>query len=277
MPLVRLGTTSWSLQPKDPQDLVRRVELAGLTGTQLALSPVVTQRDVWADTIPILLDAGISVLGGMMQPVGEDYTSIESIARTGGVRPDHTWSANEAMARAMAVLAHRAHIDIITMHAGFIPSDVNDPERSVMLNRIKLLVKIFADQGVRLALETGQESASALSQVLEEIDHPMLGINFDPANMLLYGSGDPMEAMALLAPSILSVHMKDAVASGQSGVWGKEMPLGEGDVDWNAFHALAASLPQEMDAVIEREGGDQRIEDIVGAAHLVKGHIACMG
>ena len=272
MPLARLGTTSWSLRPRDPVDLVRLVHETGLEALQLGLSPVVSDRDCWGATIPALIEADITLLAGMLSPVQEDYSTIARIKETGGVLPDATWSANEAMARAMAVLAENAGIGLVTMHAGFVPDDADDCKRPVMVQRLRMLTDIFAKEGVRLALETGQESASTLAAVLDEIDRPALGVNFDPANMLLYGSGDPIEAMEVLAPRIMALHLKDATPSPAAGVWGTETPLGEGDVDWDAFFAIARSLPHEVDAIIEREGGDRRVEEIRSAVDFVRAH-----
>lgn len=274
MPLSRLGTTSWSLRPNDPANLVQLIHDTGLDAVQLGLSPVVTDRAVWADTVPRLLESQITLLSGMMMPVGEDYTTLESIRETGGVRPDGTWPANEAMARAMAVLASNAGIGMVTMHAGCIPASSDDPEHAIMLRRLRVLADVFHREGVQLAFETGQESAASLLEVLNALNHPAVGINFDPANMLLYGSGDPIEAMQLLSPHIMGLHLKDAVPSHEPDTWGTEMPLGQGAVDWDAFFAIAHDLPRSVDAVIEREGGDQRVEEIRMGVDFVRTHFA---
>ncbi|MDP7070414.1 MAG: sugar phosphate isomerase/epimerase family protein [Phycisphaerales bacterium] len=272
MALARLGTTSWSLKPRDPADLVRLLHATGLDAVQIGLSPVVSDLQAWGETVPRLIEGGITILSGMMQPVEEDYSTIARIRDTGGIRRDATWPANEAMARAMAVLAENAGIGLVTMHAGFIPEDAGDPLRAIMAARLRTLNDIFEAEGVRLALETGQESATALLEALDEVDRPNLGVNFDPANMLLYGSGDPIEAMERLAPRIVSLHLKDALASGDSEAWGTETPLGAGQVDWDAFFAIARDLPNEVDAIIEREGGDRRVEEIRLAVDFVRAH-----
>tara|TARA_Y100000589_G_scaffold299925_1_gene309704 strand:+ start:1998 stop:2813 length:816 start_codon:yes stop_codon:yes gene_type:complete len=264
---------SWSLQPDSPEDLVKRLELTGLNRAQIALSPAVSDRDRWGNLIPVLLESGKSIASGMMAPVGEDYSTLESIARTGGIRPSATWPANEAMARAMAVLAGKAGIDLVTLHAGFLPHDPEDPERSSMVSRLRLLGSIFADQGCRLGFETGQESASTLLEVLEEIGHPSIGVNFDPANMILYGMGDPVEAVDVLSDHILQIHIKDAVASKVPGEWGSEVAAGSGEVDWPRFLAAVQSLDQNVEAIIEREAGSQRVDDVHGAVNLVREHV----
>jgi sugar phosphate isomerase/epimerase len=273
MPLARLGTCSWSLGPDNPADLVRLIHATGLDAVQLGLSPVVTDLAGWATLVPRLIEADITLLSGMMAPIGEDYSTLETIAKTGGIRPDGTWSANEAMARSIAVIAENGGIGMITMHAGFIPEDAADPERAVMIGRLQTLADIFAGEGLCLALETGQESAEVLLGVLAEVDRERVGVNFDPANMVLYGAGDPIEAMEMLSPHIVQVHLKDALASAREGRWGTETPLGQGDVDWNAFFQLARDLPREVDAIIEREGGDNPVGEIRAGVDFVRTHL----
>ena len=99
---MRLAVCSWSLQPTDPEDLVQKVRACGLDRVQLALSPVVRAPDVWGLVFEVLQDADIAVESGMMETVGEDYSSLESIAQTGGLRPDEHWEANLEHAQAVA-------------------------------------------------------------------------------------------------------------------------------------------------------------------------------
>jgi sugar phosphate isomerase/epimerase len=273
MPLARLGTCSWSLRPDNPADLVRLIHATGLDAIQVGLSPIVTAPAGWATLIPRLIEADITLLSGMMAPVGEDYSTLETIAETGGIRPDGTWPSNEAMARTIAVMAENAGIGMMTMHAGFLPEDPSDPVRAAMVERLRTLADIFAAEGLCLALETGQESATVLLDVLTEIDRDRVGINFDPANMVLYGSGDPIEAMETLAPHIFQVHLKDAMPPAREGRWGSQTPLGQGAVDWEAFFRIAASLPREVDAIIEREGGDNPVGEIRLAVDFVRTHL----
>lgn len=273
MPISALGVCSWSLQPESPEDLVKRLELTGLNRTQLALTPAVSDRDRWGGVIAAVVEAGMSIASGMMAPVGEDYTTLDSIARTGGIRPSTTWPANEAMARAMAVLAGRSGIELITLHAGFLPHDPDDPDRASMVSRLRLLGSIFSEQGCRLGFETGQESAATLLEVLDEIGHPGIGVNFDPANMILYGMGDPVEAVAVLEDHILQIHIKDATAASAPGEWGAEVPVGEGEVDWPGFLKAVQSLDRDVEAIIEREAGSNRVDDIRAAVQVVRSHV----
>ena len=265
MPIHRIATCSWSLQPADPASLVHQLQQTGLKAVQLALTPLVQNPATWSDTFDRLGGAGIEVLSGMMEPLDEDYSSLEAIARSGGVRPDATWDGNKEMAHAIADCAAAASIGLVTLHAGFIPKNSNDPERGVMLDRLGEVVDVFADRDVQVAFETGQETAATLLEVLGMLDRDHLGVNFDPANMILYGKGDPIESLQALAAHVMQVHIKDAVPAETPGTWGTEMPAGTGAVDWPAFLSIVEGLERPIDLVIEREGGDRRVEDIKSA------------
>ena len=267
----RLGVCSWSLRPTSDVDLTTRLKALGVGAVQLALDPVLESPDDFGTAIPRLRDAGIRIASGMLEAVGEDYSTLESIARTGGVRPDEHWPATRARAERVAALAGREGIPLVTMHAGFIPHDAADPGRAVVLDRLRTIADLFATAGVRLGLETGQESAATLIAALEALDHPNVGVNFDPANMILYGMGDPIEAIRLLAPRVVQVHAKDALPTETPGTWGREMPLGQGAVDWASFMPEVLGLVPAVDVVIEREGGDDRSGDIALARRFLLG------
>lgn len=262
----RIGVCSWSLQPKSPQDLLQSLAATGLRAVQLALDPIRTGAWNEAETRSAL--KGIEVLSGMMGTKGEDYSTPDSIRRTGGVRPDATWPDNLAAAKANAALAHRLGITLVTFHAGFLPHDHNDPERARMISRLREIADIFAHSGIRIALETGQESADTLLEVLHDL--PTVGVNFDPANIILYGMGDPVGAVKKLSPRIVQFHIKDALPAKHPGQWGEEVVVGTGagGVRWPDFFRAAAAIPGNF--IIEREAGNNRIGDIISAREFLE-------
>ncbi|MFN9786499.1 MAG: sugar phosphate isomerase/epimerase family protein [Planctomycetia bacterium] len=266
-----LGACSWSLQPTSAADLAEKLAACGVAWTQLALTPLREGRLDAGATLRELERRGIRVRSGMVQTIGEDYTSLKTIERTGGVRPDEHWLDNRANLEAEARLARQLGLKLVTLHAGFLPHE-RGSERSKLLERLRTLVDIHAAQGVRVGFETGQESAATLLDVLDELGRPAAGVNFDPANMILYGMGDPVAALRLLWPHVLQVHIKDARAAKKRGAWGEETPAGEGEVDWEAFFAILAEKLPKVDCMIEREMGDARVRDIATAARLVRAH-----
>jgi L-ribulose-5-phosphate 3-epimerase len=258
----RLGLCSWSLHPKNVDELIAKVREIGLPSVQLGLDVLAENREGWRDAILKLRDAGITVLSGMMTCVGEDYTTIDSIHRTGGVVPDATWPQTLSNMQRAAAVAANAGLTLVTTHAGFIPNDEFDYTFAKVVKRIGQLAAYFQDYGIQLGLETGQERASTLHVFLEYVSEFDIGVNFDPANMLLYGSGDPIEALRLLVPFVKQVHVKDATRSPKPGVWGDEVPVGTGEVDWKAFFKVLRDGDFDGDLIIEREAGDNRVGDI---------------
>ena len=201
--------------------------------------------------------------------VGEDYSTIERIKQTGGVMPDTTWPATIKKMRAAAPLARQLGIKLVTFHAGFIPHDPLCESFAKGVSRVKEVAATFSLEGIAVALETGQEPADALSAFLKHFDAKDLGVNFDPANMLLYGSGEPIAALGKLIPHVLQVHIKDAVASPSPGEWGREVPAGTGEVDWPGFFETLKSNNYSGALVVEREAGESRIADVRTARDLV--------
>ena len=108
----RIGVCSWSLGPARPRELVRALRRVEIRSVQLALGPVIQEPTVWGSAIGELRREGIEIVSGMMAMDGEDYSSLESIARTGGVRLDGTWPANLAHAKAVASLAADEGLDL---------------------------------------------------------------------------------------------------------------------------------------------------------------------
>lgn len=270
----RVGVCSWSLQPKSPKALAERLGAIGATGVQLALGPMRTGAWSVAGTTAALRDAGITILSGMMATEGEDYSTLDTIRQTGGVRPDAHWNMNKRIAETDADIAAELGLSLVTFHAGFIPHDEADPERGVLMDRLREVIDLFADRGVRVGFETGQETAHTLERALDQLQRPTAGVNFDPANMILYGMGDPIEAIRTLGPRIVQAHVKDAVPTETPGTWGAEMAAGSGAVDWQRFFDSIAALPQRVDLLVEREAGGARAGDIDVALKLISKYAA---
>jgi len=261
----QIGICSWSLRPESPEALVLDTQACGLSAVQLALKPLVEDSS-WRQCQSILSDSGVSILSGMLEPVGEDYSTLETIAKTGGVRQDSLWPQTLVRTKRSAQLASELEISLVTFHAGFLPHEASH-DRTKMVDRLREIADIFEANDITIAFETGQENAENLSGVLEELSHPNIGVNFDPANMILYGQGDPVDAIKRLEPWVRQVHIKDAIATEVQGTWGSEVVVGTGDVDWDSF---LASVPHGIDLIIEREAGESRIGDIQSAVAFLK-------
>lgn len=266
----RLAVCSWSLQPTDPQDLVTKLQATGIQRVQLALDPLRESPNVWGEAPALFQRKGITIVSGMFGCVGEDYTTLESIQATGGIAPDSTWAQNRKNIQATAVLAQKLGLKLITFHAGFLPHEEKDPRSAGLRQRLIEIADVFAARNIMLALETGQETAAVLLDFLQKLTRPNVGVNFDPANMILYDKGNPIAALRTLGPWIRQVHVKDARRTKAPGTWGEEVAAGTGEVDWRAFFAALDQVGFKGDLCIEREAGNQRVADIRAARELVE-------
>lgn len=267
----RLAVCSWSLQPASPQELVERVRQTGLTRVQLALDPLRENPGLWRDLPALAGRAGLVFVSGMVGCVGEDYTTMESIRRTGGIVPDGTWEENFRRIRESARVARELHLPLVTFHAGFMPHDRASAAYATLQDRLRLVAGVFEERDIALGLETGQETADELAGFLTDLGCDNVGVNFDPANMILYDKGDPLLALERLAPFLRQCHIKDARRTKVPGTWGEEVPVGQGEVDWAAFFRVLDRLRFSGDCCVEREAGNQRARDVQTAReHLAR-------
>src|ERR1700757_318624 len=117
----RLAVCSWSLQPTDPFNLIQQLESIGIQRVQIALDPLRERPSVWGVLPALCAKHNITIVSGMFGTVGEDYTTLESIKRTGGVVPDATWDENWRNIQTVAEIAQRLGLKLVTLHAGFLP------------------------------------------------------------------------------------------------------------------------------------------------------------
>ncbi|HOK77667.1 MAG TPA: sugar phosphate isomerase/epimerase family protein [Verrucomicrobiota bacterium] len=267
----RLGVCSWSLQPESADDLLGKLAQTGISKIQIALDPIrENKRGAWTDFAKKCASQNVKCVSGMFATVGEDYSTLESIKRTGGVVPDHTWEENWRNIQADLELAAQLGLPLVTFHAGFLPHDENDPQYRKLQDRIRRIAELFAKRGITLTFETGQETAETLRGFLEKLNCPGVGVNLDPANMILYDKGNPIDALRVLGPWIRQCHMKDARRTKVPGTWGEEVVLGTGEVDWPAFLSGLGKLGFAGYLCIEREAGNQRVADIRTAKEFLE-------
>ena len=267
----RLGVCSWSLQPTSADDLLAKLATTGVTRLQIALDPIrENAKGAWSDFAGLCARKGVTCVSGMISTVGEDYTTLESIKKTGGVVPDATWPETWKNLQADAELAQRMGLTLVTFHAGFLPHEESDSSFAKLLARLRQIADLFAAKKMTVGLETGQEEAGTLAAFLKKLDRANVGVNFDPANMILYDKGDPVAALRTLGPWVKQCHLKDASRTKTPGTWGEEVRLGTGQVDWKGFFRALDAAGFTGDLCIEREAGSQRAADIRAAREYVE-------
>ncbi len=264
----RLAVCSWSLHPATPEELIDKLQEIGLAKIQLHLDPL-RENPAWKDAAKKIEDAGMSLVGGMFTSVGEDYSSLESIRRTGGLVPDATWPQTWANIQGTLPIARSLGLDYVMFHAGFLPEDESEADYEKVLKRVQQVADAWASVGVTLGMETGQEHADTLLKFLAAVDRPNVGINFDPANMILYDKDEPIDALTKLVPYVKQTHIKDAIRTRTPGQWGTEVEVGKGEVYWEGFFRELSQAGYNGYFAIEREAGDQRVADIRTAKDFV--------
>ena len=263
----RIGVCSWSWRlPLD--EVAVQMEKSGVKGVHLALGPFISPdgRHGAAEDVETLARIKDKIARGewtlmstMVGMVGEDYSTLDSIRRTGGIVPDRNWEANRRIVTRGARLTQELGCKYMSTHAGFL--DASNPKAfATFLSRIVWMRDECRKYGVTLILESGQETAEDLAAFMPRV--PGVYVNFDPANMILYGKGRPLDAVKVLAPWIRQIHVKDAKATKVPGTWGEETPWGEGEVGGKAFLAELEKIGFKGNYVVEREGGKCRADDI---------------
>jgi sugar phosphate isomerase/epimerase len=272
MSTATIGVCSWSLQVRSVPELKKLMGEVGAAATQIALGdPNHASWKEGADLVKALRAAHLELTGAMIGYPGEDYTTPQSIKETGGFASPATRKERlEIFKRAVDQTAD-LELEILASHAGFIPPS-DDPARGSFLDCLGEAAEYAASRGVVFAMETGQETAELLRRTLDEMSIDSLKVNFDPANMILYNMGDPIQAVKILGPDIVHVHVKDAKPPAVKGAWGEEVPLGEGDVGMAAFLEALAAVDYYGPFVVEREVGSQaeRVADVKGGITLLR-------
>ena len=205
---------------------------------------------------------------------GEDYADIPTVRRTVGFIPPETRGLRERRTCEVSDFAAALGVGSVACHIGFVPEDETDPDYRAVREMVRRICDYAAARSQVFALETGQEPAKVLLRFIEDVHRPNLRINFDPANMILYGTGDPIEALRLLGPLVTSVHAKDGdwPPRGCPGALGRERPLGQGSVGIERLIATLREIGFRGPLNVEREASDPeaRLRDMRAGVELLR-------
>jgi len=205
---------------------------------------------------------------------GESYADISATRSTVGLVPEEHRKERIDEFKLISNFALMLGIDVVGMHLGFIPIESQSEMYDGLVGVMKHLCEFCHGKSQSIYLETGQETVATLLAFLRDVDAENLFVNFDPANMILYGVGEPLPALQQLGPYVRSVHCKDAKWSDLPGeTWGTEVPLGEGDVGVRAFLQLLHDIGYSGPLTIEREiphECDRQVREVRDGIELLK-------
>ena len=267
-----IGLVFWALP--DAAETLAKVRQLGVRAGQLGVSEDLVlsgQADAWTRAIE---KEGFAIDTAVCSFAGESYDNIPAVERSVGLVPEFTRAGRVQRMKDVADFAAAIKIRSVAAHIGFVPHDPNAP----LYIQIRDVAREFCDHcakhGQTFALETGQEPGDVLLRFMKDVDRPNLKINFDPANLILYGTDRPLEAIHVLAPYIVSVHCKDGdpPPSDDKNALGKERALGQGSVDIPAFVQKLKAIGYTGILSIEREepNADQRDLDIRSGIALLQ-------
>jgi len=204
---------------------------------------------------------------------GESYADIPTVQDTVGFIPARFREEREARTLGISDFAREIGCHGIGLHVGCLPEDETDADYIAVREMVRRMADHAARNHQTFALETGQEKAESLRAFLIDVNRENVGINFDPANMILYGTGDPIEALGVLGQHIFSVHCKDGdwPPAGQPGALGMERPLGSGSVGMERYLRKLKQIGYKGPLAIEREAENaaERLRDIKTAIALL--------
>jgi sugar phosphate isomerase/epimerase len=157
---------------------------------------------------------------------------------------------------------------LVIVQAGAVTDDSNNPRMHVLRESLQALAHHGDRIGATLALETGLEDGAVLAAFLDCFDTGSLGVNLDPANLLLHGF-DPYSAVQALSRRIAHSHAKDARQSSASRA-AQEVPLGHGDIDWMKYLAMLEEVEYRGWLTIERETGENRLAEVAAGVSFLR-------
>ena len=254
----------------DPDAAIKRVRELGFPTCQVSVRAT---DDATAAALRKALDqyeveATSAVAGGPGPEVYDFYQGPLTI----GLVPRQYREARIAVLKQVSDFAKKAGIPAVQRHCGFIPENPNEPLYTETVEAIRTVAAYCRSNGQNFLCETGQETPITLVRAIRDAGLDNLGVNFDVANVILYGKANPVDAVDLLAPYIKGIHAKDGLYPTDPKKLGAEVPIGEGKVDFPRLIEKLKKIGYTNALTIEREiRGDRQRADILAAkAYLEK-------
>ena len=272
MAKLRIGVIS-SLG-EGPRKVIEKAHGLGLTGTQLASwDPGLYTDAAAAETVAASKEFDVEVNtvwaggGGSTAMVWNFHEGPKTI----GIVPRVDRPERIAGLKAGADFAQKIGVRSITTHVGFIPEDPNDELYKEVVVSLKEVTSYCAALGLEFWFETGQETPVTLLRTIQDVGAENMGINLDPANLILYGKANPVDALDVFGQYVRGVHAKDGLYPTDGQSLGKETPLGQGKVNFPKLLEGLRKYNFTGHLTIEREiSGPQQIEDIKAGIKLLE-------
>jgi len=245
----------------DPEAAIKKVHDLGVPTAQLGIE--VFDEDAVKGLQAALerykVEATAVVVGGPGPEVYDFYHGPLTL----GLVPQKYRSARIARIKKASDFAKKLGIPAIQTHCGFIPENPNDPVYKATVKAIREVASYCKRNGQNFRYETGQETPITMLRAIQDVGLDNQGVNFDCANLILYGKANPVDAIALLGPHVQGIHAKDGMYPTDPRNLGKEVPIGQGKVDFPRIIRHLNEINYAGAITIEREiSGPKQMEDI---------------
>jgi L-ribulose-5-phosphate 3-epimerase len=266
-----------SVDAKDPRAPFARAASAGVTTCHVcATAPVVCELGA-GSIVRAASDEGLRVSAFFVTFPGCKYNRATGPANDGLV-PERFRAERLDMLICFLDAVKGSGVTDVGGHMGFIPDDENSPLYRGFLDTMRRALDRAAANGLRFMFETGQEPASTLARTIRDLDAPHAGVNLDPANLVIYGTSNPLDALEILGDHVFGMHAKDAIPPDRDEVSGHEVPLGEGIVPFTLLIPRLAAKGFRGPVTIEREvSGERHIPDARKAVAFLSPILAACG
>jgi L-ribulose-5-phosphate 3-epimerase len=258
---------------KDPDAALAKVHELGLPTCQVYIEQF---EDGLAERLTKALEkyrteATSVVVGGPGKEVWDFYEGPVTI----GLVPRETRAARIAHIKKASEFAKGCGVAAVQTHCGFIPENPNDPLYKETVTAMREVAEYCRRNGQNFRYETGQETPITLVRAIRDAGLDNQGVNFDLANLILYGKANPVDAIEILAPYVQGIHAKDGLWPTNPKDLGEEVAIGKGKVDFPRIIARLKELKYPGAVTIEREiSGPQQMEDVHSAKEYLQKLIA---
>lgn len=246
---------------KDPDAAIKKVRDLGVPTCQIGADSfepeIVTALRAALDKYRI--EATSAVFGEPGPNIYDFYRGPETI----GFVPRKYRAARIAFAKKVSDFAKELGIPAIQGHCGFIPENPNDPLYKEAVQAFREVASYARQNGQQFRYETGQETPITMLRAIDDVGLDNQGVNFDCANLVMYGKANPVDALDVIGKHVQGMHAKDGLYPTDPKKLGEEVPIGKGKVDFPVIFKKLRALGYQGAVTIEREiSGPQQLEDI---------------
>ncbi len=259
---IRLGLVVWIGTGQSIDDAIQAVHSFGLPTCQIGFEHLTP--DVVTPVKKALAKYGVEATAFSEHGPGQRVFDFYQGPLTIGIVPPATRDARIRNLKMAADIAGACDIPAVHTHCGFIPEDPNDPLYPQAVAAVKE-VAVYCKQRGRLFLcETGEETPTTLLRLIDDAGMDNVFVNMDLANLILYGKGNPLDALDVVGHRIHGIHAKDGLFPTDTRNLGKEVPIGQGKVNFPAVMERLKQLNYRGSMTIEHETtGNQQKQEIL--------------